>query len=199
MEAVEAYKIFIALKNHFTRENYDYFKYNGKTTASKSSFETRKDKYMYHKLSKKQEPVEFVVANFVKHGPTLWVGDMVTDAQYEQNYTEWKKRQESLTYVFTQDIQKLLPSFDGSIKVVEGQHPKLLKLYLQDKVSVETLIIIDRACSIFGYWNKKMAGDVMWTDIYLKCIKYKPFVSFDTNKMKSIILKTFEVSEDEDV
>ena len=52
MSPFEAYKLYTAIKNHFTTESYDYFKYNGKVRASEHTFETRKDKYMFYKLSK---------------------------------------------------------------------------------------------------------------------------------------------------
>jgi len=45
MTPFESYTTFLALKNHFTTDNYDYIKYNGKVGAKPSSFDTRKDKY----------------------------------------------------------------------------------------------------------------------------------------------------------
>jgi len=191
MEAVEAYKLFIALKNHFSKPKYDYFLYNGKTRASKTSFETRKDKYMYHKLAKKDDPVNFIVANFVKYGYNIWVGDLVAESKYTDTYLEWKRRNESISYIFEQDLDKLLPSFDDSIKVIDGQYPKLLKLFLQNKINIETLIILDKACGIFRYWDSKLDGDLVWEEVRLKCKKYAPFVPYDIFKMKKIILKVF--------
>jgi len=194
MDAFEAYKMFIALKSHFTRDGYDFFKYNGKTNASKSSFETRKDKYMFHKLSKKKDPTNFVVANFVEYGTNEWIGDMVSESKYEQTYLDWKKKQESLSYVFSQDLQRLLPDLDDAIKVTGGQHPKLIRMFLQGRVNIETLIILNKACNMFAYWNHKLDDDFIWHDIYKKCMKYAPFISFDTAKMNKIIVNTFEVA-----
>ena len=48
-----AYALWNALKLHFTSDSYDYFKYNGKTSISVTSFENRKDKYHFYKLSRK--------------------------------------------------------------------------------------------------------------------------------------------------
>ena len=51
MDAFQAYTLYLALKQHFTPgRGYDFFKYNGKTNASKNAFETRKDKYFFHKF-----------------------------------------------------------------------------------------------------------------------------------------------------
>jgi hypothetical protein len=70
----EAYKTFLAVKSHFTT-SYDYIKYNGKVSASQHSFEVRKDKYQYYKLSKHKDPLQYLVANFVD-GDLKWIGDL---------------------------------------------------------------------------------------------------------------------------
>ena len=39
MTGFEVYKTYLALKQHFTKQEYDYFKYNGKVRANENSFE----------------------------------------------------------------------------------------------------------------------------------------------------------------
>ena len=66
MTGYEAYKEYLALKNHFTLDNYDYIKYNGRVSASESSFLKRKDKFFFTKLGKKFDGEElkyFLVSN----------------------------------------------------------------------------------------------------------------------------------------
>ena len=53
MEGYEVYKIYLALKLHFTKDNYNFFTFNGKSRASLSSFEKRNDRYFFKKLGKK--------------------------------------------------------------------------------------------------------------------------------------------------
>ena len=57
-------------------ESYDFFKYNGKTNVSVTTFENRKDKYHFYKLSRrlaqKEDMINFIVAN----------GDVLTDIRY---------------------------------------------------------------------------------------------------------------------
>jgi len=43
MTAFESYRVYSALKLHFTTDSYDYFKYNGKTKVTPENFEKRKD------------------------------------------------------------------------------------------------------------------------------------------------------------
>ena len=43
------------LKNHFTKEKYDYHKYCGKSRASIQSFYKRKDRFFFEKLSRQKD------------------------------------------------------------------------------------------------------------------------------------------------
>ena len=54
MNEFEAYEKYVALKLHFTSE-YDYFRYNGKTSVTLKSFNERKDRFHFKRLSKKYD------------------------------------------------------------------------------------------------------------------------------------------------
>lgn len=190
MDAFEAYKIYIALKSHFSSKTYDYFKYNGRTRASKSTFEKRADKYFFHKLSKRKDIVDFLVSNFVYNGDH-WVGDLVQNSESEKCYRKLLKVRESLSYIVENELSKLEPDFDSNFKILDGQHPKALKLYLQKEISIETLIILDDLVSCFKVWNRRIQETVLWPQIYLKCKKYRQFFDYDKNKMRQIVLDKF--------
>ena len=51
MTGFEVYKMYLALKQHFTKEKYDYHKYRGKVRASEDAFEQRHDRYFFKKLA----------------------------------------------------------------------------------------------------------------------------------------------------
>jgi len=188
----EAYTTYLALKNHFTKESYDFFKYGGKGKASQNSFEVRKDKYFFHKLSKHKDVANYIVANILIKD-NLWVGDLVNDDEANDIYTEWLKRQQSLTYLFKNEIEKMDDNLNKNILVEDGQHPHLLNLYKKKIISGETLVIIDDILGVFKHWNKNISEEVIWPKIRVKLNKYKPFISFDKNKMKVILKERFEV------
>ena len=50
MTGFDCYRTYLAFKNHFTKDNFDYFKYGGKTNATTTSFNKRKDKYFFEKM-----------------------------------------------------------------------------------------------------------------------------------------------------
>ena len=58
MTPIEVYKTYLAFKNHFTKKNYDYFKYCGKTNASRDAFNKRKDRYFFERMSRKKTDEE---------------------------------------------------------------------------------------------------------------------------------------------
>ena len=47
-----AYKTYVALKNHFKSDSYDYFKYKGKARVKEETFLKRKDKFFFEKIRK---------------------------------------------------------------------------------------------------------------------------------------------------
>ena len=106
-EGFNAYKTYLAVKNHFTT-SYDYFKYNGKVSAKTDSFLKRRDKFFFNKLERKYTPDqirELFVSNFAD-GEDFWVGNVLT-LKAEEVYNNWKKRQESLSYIFEQVLRFL--------------------------------------------------------------------------------------------
>jgi len=191
MTGYEAYKLYVALKNHFNSDTYDYFRYGGKTRANAKSFEMRHDKYFFNKLAKHKDTERFVLANIVEDNPNVWVGDLANEQQAENNYKTWLKRQESLSYVFTNDLDNLSPSYNDNLVVEGSNHPLLLKLLMQKKVSLETIVILNDLCGFFRHWNKKIEEDVIWPMVYKKCKKYRPFLKFDKDKLKQIVVDKF--------
>ena len=105
-EPFDAYKYYMAIKLHFESESYDAAKYNFKTSISPQSFWKRRDKYHFAKLAKKfptpDDIVDFYISQFVSGNK--WVGDML---DRDECFTEWKRKKESLTYTFTNDINSL--------------------------------------------------------------------------------------------
>lgn len=189
MSAFEVYKDYLALKNHFSNKNYDYFKYKGKVRTSVDSFNKRKDKIFFEKLAKNKEFHEFLVSN-LSEDPKLWIRDLAYSDDALKRYLNWKKRQQSLSYTFKNDLSKLNSDFDSNLLCKNG-HPILLKLYLGGEISLETLCIVLKMTKSVKYWNKSMEYDPVWEDIRNKVIKYTPFLKYDEEKFLKIVLDKF--------
>jgi hypothetical protein len=184
---------YLALKRHFTTE-YDYFKYNGKVKASQQSFENRKDKFQFYKLSKRKDAKEFILANMI-FDPTLWIGDLLDNEKAEEVYNEWARKQQTLSYVFKNDLNELNDDFNSNLLVPDGQHPRLLQLYNMRRINIETLVIIDDMVHNFSYWERKIADPIIFPSINKFVGKVRPFIRYDKSKMKAILLDKFTQSQ----
>jgi hypothetical protein len=190
MTPFDAYKTYIALKNHFSKPNYDYVKYSGKTRASIEAFNKRKDKYWYEKLSRQKsddEIKDFFIANFTASDDpsSLWIGDIIRIG--DTHYKEWLKRQQSLGYIFKEQSNDLLSSYNlEELFDASRQHPPIVKKFLSGEISIETLVIYDKIFMFRNKFDKKFL-DPAWETISLKIKKYSPFLNIDIFSYKRIL------------
>ena len=195
MTPFDCYKTYLALKNHFTKEKYDYHKYCGKSRASLQSFYKRKDRFWFEKLSRNKtdkEIVDFFVSNFVsKDNPdTLWIGEIIRSG--DKTNSEWKKRTQSLNYLFKEETENLFKdhSLDQVFDCSRG-HPIVLKSFLNGEVSIETLVIYNRIFEIGKQFDKKL-NDPVWSLVSLKLRKYDHFLNINIflyrKNLKSMLL-----------
>ena len=186
----DAYRCYLALKNHFTKDHYDYIKYRGKTRASNAAFYKRKDRFWFEKFARQKndkEIEEFFVSNFIysTDPSTVWIGEMIKEG--EGRYQEWQKKVQSLTYVFKEETESLFENkrIDDMFDCSKG-HPPILKSYLGGDISLESMVIYDR---ILGYGKDfdKRLKDPVWETVSRKIKKYSPFLNIDVSRYKKIL------------
>lgn len=188
----ESYKLYNALKLHF-ESGYDAIKYNFKSNVTPKSFFKRKDKYFFAKLAKKYNGnlKDYYISNF-KAGLS-YVGDMM-DEDGERNYMDHKRIQESIHRVFSIDINRLDEEdieFDNIFKSVDGQHPPIIKLWLQEEISLETVVILNAIIGFIPREAKHISDTIIWPDTQRKIEKYTPFVNFNRSKCITMLQKQF--------
>lgn len=189
MVPFDTYKTYLALKSHFTKDSYDYHKYQGKSRASLQSFYKRKDRYWFEKLSRQKEDkevIDFFVANFVSctDPQNAWIGDMIKEG--ESRYKSWQKRIQSLSYLFKEESEQLFEDKFEEVFDCSKGHPLLLKMFLVGKISIETLVIYDRIF-LFGKDFDNKLKDPVWETVSLKMKKYSPFLHIDVFHYKKIL------------
>ena len=186
----DAYRCYLALKNHFTKDHYDYIKYRGKTRASNAAFYKRKDRFWFEKFARQKndkEIEEFFVSNFIysTDPSTVWIGEMIKEG--EGRYQEWQKKVQSLTYVFKEETESVFENkkIDDMFDCGKG-HPPILKSYLGGDISLESMVIYDR---ILGYGKDfdKRLKDPVWETVSRKFKKYSPFLNIDVSRYKKIL------------
>ena len=199
IQPFDAYAYYMAIKLHYERASYDALKYNFKTNANEKAFMSRKDKYFFYKLSKKfdttSELIGYYVSNFM-HG-SKWVGDLLESG--DDNYLKWKKYHEAMKYRFSEDIATLVDyihmkgiKFDDLFLLSgDGAHPPIIKLLIQEDISVETVVILDKMLGFVKRLDKQITETIVWPELSLKISKTKPFVNANLQELKKIVLEKF--------
>ena len=193
MTGFEVYKLYLAIKLHFTSDSYNYFTFNGKSRASLQSFEKRKDKYFFKKLGTKfndEELIQYFVSHFV-NDENVWIGN-ITVVGNSTIFSEWQRKIQSMSHMFEQDVDTLLKDteFEKLFKVV-STHPPLITKYLAKSITLETLVILNQLISYVKDFDKSISEPVVWPDLKRKVVKYQPFLSIDKPKYKKILLSKF--------
>ena len=199
MNGFEVYKIYLAVKLHFTSKgrSYDFHKHLGRTTARLETFTKRRDRYFFHKLSKSYNNntiVDYFVSNFVTN-TNLWVGDIIGKTG-DDNYKVWSKKIEALHYYYEQDIDYILEQdykFDDLFKSVNGQHPPILKMFLSKKINFETVLILDDILSFTKQLNKNISEKVLWPKLYDRMIRYRAFLNYNLTKYKMTLKRKLKL------
>lgn len=198
MSAFETYRTYLAMNQHFTRKSYDFFKYNGKVKVNESTFLARKDRYFFEKASRKfkrDEFLHFLLANYTS-GNEHWIGNLMSGENLI-NMKKWKKRIDSLTYTFKEDILELNEyeeNLDIALKGEDGKHPLLYRMYLRSKISLETMVILNKLVGYERMWLKK--NDMMLNEFIFLLNKYTPFleneVNIEMSKFRKIALEIYD-------
>lgn len=189
MNAFEVYSTYVALKTHFSRKTYDYFKYKGTTKVSIEKYNSRPDKYFFEKLSqkyKKEEIIEYFVSNFLVNSNFHII------QMNDSNYLEWQRKSQSFSYLFSNDIDIILnrcTTINECMQCKNYSHSEIIKLFLGGRIMLETLIMLNRLTKFVDRYDDLLSDDVIWKQLSFTLKKYDPFIQGSSEQVKEIILK----------
>ena len=198
MNGYDLYGLYQAIKLHFTSDQYNFFQYDGKTRVSIDAFQKRRDKFLFHRLARKyrdEEMVPFLVSNFVDRDNN-WTKSLLEE-EAEATYRDWRRRTDSMSKVYTEDLQKIAnkDNFNDLFKVEEGQFPKLLVLFMQNEITMETMVILNNIFNFIKIWDKKISDDIIYPKISRKIRKYGAFLNVNVDKYKKLTKETLLADE----
>mgnify|MGYP000338364034 CR=1 FL=1 len=177
----ETYCMYLALKNHFTKDNYDFFKYNGKVHVSKESFLNRRDRFQFEKFARRHDdPKGFMVAGFLSD--RTWIGELLDD-DAENSYQQYVKNNQSRSYIFKNELEKA-DDLKSLFKPEDNGYPKFLNDYMRGDISFDTIVILDHFIQFIPKFDAKLKDDYLWSKFSFKARKYKPFLLQDLDQKK---------------
>ena len=199
LHGFDVYKMYLGMKLHFTKDQYDFFVYDGKVSAKEETYSQRNDFYFFETLARKlsrEEAMEYLLASFIcaDNSSKVWIGDIKRNGK--QVWLEWIKRNQSMSYNFNQDIDTIQDdllsnelAFNDLFGTQNG-HPRILKMLIKRRISLETFIILDMVLKFIPHWDKDLK-DPLWESLSFKIKKYKPFMSVPVSKYKQQLKDKF--------
>ena len=195
MTTFEAYKLYLALRLHFTSDNYDIRKTKGRIKASQKALDKNvKLQFALNKVKKKYGQDDFInyfVANFITGDK--WGGIYNTEA--ENVYLSWKRINESLGYWYKQDLELLSQENINNISELwncNNDHPILLKKFLGKTVTLETLVILNKLFTFIQQVDEQLIFDPIWHTVSKLIYKYSPFIKIDKEKYHTMTVQVFQ-------
>lgn len=183
-----SFMLFVALKTHFTKPSYDFFRMNGKLRISKDAYLRRNDKSFFEKMARDYNASElrdFYIANLIEE--KQYITDMVDD-EAKRTYTDYLRRRQSLSYSYTNDLDR---TFRKGLRepfiVSDAAYPFIVLLFLRKEISIETMVILDDFLGYTTKFDNHYDGDIIWGKVSRKISKYRPFLDYDKPKMKDIL------------
>ena len=187
----DAYRIYTALRLHFTTDNYDIrsgIVPRKPKAGVKVSFQKKLETLMKQYNYDEEEFINYLVANFLNGNE--WG---IFETTGPEVYMEWKRVQESLTYNFSQDVAYLASQaqlvedlFDSS----KG-HPVILKAYCGKRCRLETLVILNKLYRFTIELDEQLVLDPVWSSISRSIYKYSPFIKVEKDKFSMITSRAF--------
>lgn len=193
MNSLDAYRIFLGIKSHFTKLDYNYKKY-GKIKAKIETFEKRNDRFYFIKLAKEysneNDLILFYVSNLY-YNPNMWIGEMIHD-DAKKRYTERKKIQESIEYSFKNEIDSICLYLENNNlhfnDLFEVKNPVIIKLLDDNIISPETYCIMNMILNFHDSLAITRKNDPLWEEKWLKLKKMEYMIdSSKKYKFKNII------------
>jgi len=191
MNINDAYKIYTALRLHFTTDNYDIRSgitprppKSGVKVRFKKKLEVLMKQYNYNQ----DEFINYLVANFLNGNE--WG---IFENTGPEIYTEWKRIQESLTYTYTQDVKNLawnVTTLEDAWDCSQG-HPMILREYCGKRCRLETLVILNKLYRFTTEVDEQLVLDPVWNSVSRTIHKYSPFIKVEKDKFSMITHKAF--------
>jgi hypothetical protein len=193
VDGFKAYKYYIAIKLHFSKDSFDVFKNRGAVKGTREAFSARNDRYMFEKLARKypvdKEIIQYFVANFAYGSDSV----VYSQEEAESNLLEWTRRKESITKIFSDDCGTILMDAykkklkeESIINFTSNQYPSILTLYLGKQITLETLRILDDFNPVVDNWKNNSSMLLLWENEIRRVEKARGFVKYDAQRVQSI-------------
>lgn len=195
MTGYQTYQIYQSLKLHFTSD-YDAVKYNFKTAVRQDTFERRRDRYFFEKLSRRfnrEKLIHYFTSNLIQN-PSVWIGDMT-----DEIYNAYIARYDKLTYMLSQDMKLMSDkgySFDELCTTSDNSSSNpFLESLRSGEIQLESVVLVDIMVNFLSRLKSDLSDPLgINKDLIELLLKYRSIVlqsPLPHGKLKEKVLNTF--------
>lgn len=198
IDGLSVYRLYLMVKGHFNGR-FDCIKYKWTMRIPTKTYEKRRDKYFFERLSEKYtlgELYRIFVANMIAN-PDAWVGE-ISGADALQFYRQHQGKLDRASYIFKEDIenlkyfcQKKEIQFKDLFDDTNGQ-PLIFKMLQQEIISYETFLLIESAGRFIGRMNTSLADDIVWIEYRKRIEGYQKLLNIDNATARQILISTLK-------
>ena len=190
MDGYKAWKLYMAVKLHFTTQKYNVFNNRGHVKGARDTFYNRNDRFIFERLARKfpteRDLIQYFVANFAYDNSEV----VYEQADGETNLTKWNKRKQSISQVFESDLHNIILHLEKNSLTEKQLYessgiPEIFKLYLGGYVTIETMVILDHYAN---YLANNSQINLLLGEEYLRIEKCKGFIKFDKDRLLQVYL-----------
>jgi hypothetical protein len=152
-----------------------------------STYENRNDAFSFEKLSKiivPEERIDFFVSHFIEK-PKMWIREMT-----KNHYENYKASIRLFPETFENDMQLIASYNPRELMEVKNDIPQIHKLYLDKKISVETIITMNHFYSFIDKHQQQVKVPFVWPEYISMVQNYRPFFEKRINDIHKDIMKT---------
>lgn len=190
-EGFELYKLYCAMKAHFTSK-YDFFKSEGRTSAKRSSYASRPDAGFFTSLAKNSKDHHGLLLANLLRDPKTWIGEIDSE-QLDSVYNDWRRRVDAVEYHFVSDINSLKDDFSANFTIdSRGNTPYIIDCVVEDSINFETFAILLNILSLNKIWDGKLADEFIAPKIIERAVNYHPFIHYNRHRLKEAIKSRWE-------
>lgn len=182
MDDFTAYKLYLAIKLHFSQKSYDVFQTRGAVRGiSYEAFKKKKEAAWFVGLSRKfNNPKEFVqyLVACAAYGSISDVFDYQTSFD---NYALWLKNKQRTTRIILDDLDEI----EDLSSLINDTPPKILRMLIADRIHVETAVAINR---YKNFVDPLLEQDyLIFSREGLRIKKLDRFVKYNTDEINRVI------------
>jgi hypothetical protein len=188
MDGYKVWKLYMAVKLHFTTNAYNVFNNRGHVKGARDTFYSRNDRFIFEKLARKfpteRDVIQYFVANFAYGNNEV----VYEPGEGERNLITWNKRKESISQVFENDLHAICLHLEKEelsenhlYEKSGSDFPELFKLYLGGYITIESMVILDNYVNYIARIPSQL--NLLLGEECRKIVKCKGFVKYDTERL----------------